>query len=281
MKMAVPQPGYNWYWRRNYNSFSSKELRERLRQQGRQFAPSAEKWQLAEEVKRADRGDLAYGKQTVEDLQRYVRQRRLQPPKNFNSRRRLTEVLKDDDDHKVFPKFLDLPPELRERVYGFYLAGFPQVLEFPTQPPLARTCQLMRTEVLPAFYKKATFQLIFNTTLPRHALNLTAQTHSWLRLQPAELDGCMRKINLCITRPRAESRGEYHPIVELDSTGTRFTITHAKLRFPSYNIMQITPQMEKAYLDRAFTAICGSEGRNGIGMNEVYLIRKEAEAALR
>lgn len=279
--MRARTSNFDKYWRFDHESLSCNQLVVELHKQGRKVAKSSHRSELIREANRTDRGELVYEKQNLVDLKRYILQRRLQLPQSRNSRNQLVAVLKADDDSKVFSKFLDLPPELRERIYEFYIAGFPRMLEFPSQPTLARTSKLMRKEVLPVFYKQATFRLIFNKPGNRKALNLSLPTFAWLRAQPTEFDECMRKLAFCISEPGDIIIGLSEPLIELDSSGTRFTITQAEDRGPSLSLRQGTLKQEKAYLEKALNAICGSEGKKGIGINEVYLIRKEAEASLR
>lgn len=281
--MKVRTLSYDQYWRCYHENLNSKELIADLQKRGRDMSKSRFRHELVCEATRADRGELAYAKQNVHDLQRFIRQRRLQPPKNVTSRRRLVEVLKADDDRKVFSKFLDLPPELRERVYGFYIANFPRVLTYPTQPPLARTCRLMRKEVLPVFYRQATFRLTLIIKYGTVRLPISAQTLAWLRSQPVALDGCMRKIEVCMVMVEGEHEHyEQGTIITLDSTGTRLTLKSRNGEdYDNEQVVELDDGWERAGLEKAFSAICGGEGRHGIGLNEIYLIRKELEAARR
>lgn len=76
-----------------------------------------------------------------------------------DSRSQAISDLEERDDNEVFTRFLDLPPELRNRVYEYYNAPFSKGLVVPTQPPLARTCRIIRAEVLPVFYATHVFEL--------------------------------------------------------------------------------------------------------------------------
>jgi hypothetical protein len=51
---------------------------------------------------------------------------------------------------------MDLPPELRSRIYDFYFMPMEQAIVAPAQPPLAQLCRLLRQEVLPHFYSSKT-----------------------------------------------------------------------------------------------------------------------------
>ncbi|PPJ51342.1 hypothetical protein CBER1_08617 [Cercospora berteroae] len=54
---------------------------------------------------------------------------------------------------------MDLTPELRNRVYAFYMSEFDNVLLAPTQPPLTQASSQLRQEALPIFYRTCTFCL--------------------------------------------------------------------------------------------------------------------------
>ena len=65
----------------------------------------------------------------------------------------------------VFHRFLDLPPELREQVCGFYLASYfdstaVQPFNLPKAPPLVSVSKVVRKDTLPIFYGAARFPLM-------------------------------------------------------------------------------------------------------------------------
>ncbi|KAK3710077.1 hypothetical protein LTR37_010508 [Vermiconidia calcicola] len=67
---------------------------------------------------------------------------------------------------RTFQKFTDLPPELRQTIYELYVREYgknryeaARIIDNPPLPPLARTCRLLRTEVLPVFYHECTFRI--------------------------------------------------------------------------------------------------------------------------
>lgn len=75
----------------------------------------------------------------------------------------LIAKLDERDDTRTFTKFLDLPAELRNCIYEFYMVDFPSTLRLPTTPPLARTNRKIREDVLPLFYSSHEFEIHFLT----------------------------------------------------------------------------------------------------------------------
>ena len=111
------------------------------------------------------------------------------------------------DKNSTFRKCLDLPAELRKPAYQFYCADFQHLaLTLPAQPPLARTCQLMRKEVLPLFYSSCTFYIDFQTPeassshSPRY--RLSAESHIFLTTLAPGCMADMRKLEVEFSNTR-------------------------------------------------------------------------------
>jgi hypothetical protein len=86
---------------------------------------------------------------------------RLRPDTRLYSKHRATLIrtLETLDEDPILEQFLDLPAELRVRVYEWYIAAFSSTLRLPSTLQLLRTCGLCRQEVLPVFYANAEFEL--------------------------------------------------------------------------------------------------------------------------
>ncbi len=65
-------------------------------------------------------------------------------------------ILEQADDERVFPRFMDLPPELRVEIYGHHFRSFDEGI-LAVQPPLTTVCKLLRQEALPMFYRSHRF----------------------------------------------------------------------------------------------------------------------------
>ena len=57
-----------------------------------------------------------------------------------------------DDEHNAFHRFLDLPPELRERVYTQFFNSYFDDDNPKCQPPISYASRTVRQEALPVFY---------------------------------------------------------------------------------------------------------------------------------
>ncbi|KAK5724763.1 hypothetical protein LTR15_004811 [Elasticomyces elasticus] len=69
-----------------------------------------------------------------------------------NFRQRLVALLDTKPKRRRFRRFLDLPPELRQRVYE-YAFSYSDNAYYLQQPAVSRVSRLLRTESLPIFYK--------------------------------------------------------------------------------------------------------------------------------
>ena len=117
-----------------------------------------------------------------------------------------------------FERFLDLPPELREHIYGYYIADYcethePSTYELPHPPPLTLVSKLVRTESQPIFFSQARFPLMIQRrVMPQWLLHLAARTlvhfpelptilapqdaQQWFTCCPPELLMRIRKLRL-------------------------------------------------------------------------------------
>ncbi|KAK3626901.1 hypothetical protein LTR56_019527 [Elasticomyces elasticus] len=74
----------------------------------------------------------------------------------YRSRRSTIAALEEAAAKRTFHRFLDLPPELRERVYWFTFSYSDHAYHLQ-QPAVSRVSRLVRTESLPIFYKTNRF----------------------------------------------------------------------------------------------------------------------------
>ena len=158
-------PKYDLYWQLRERSATNKQgLKDILSSAGYEVKKSAKKNELRSLVQRVSMGRLCYDKCSHLELNEFAITRRLVDAGKSPTKRWLADRLMADDDHCSFTRMFDLPPELRKLIYEFYISDFnEESLEEPTQPPLARTCRMMRNEVLPLFYSTCTFDLKFST----------------------------------------------------------------------------------------------------------------------
>lgn len=79
---------------------------------------------------------------------------------------------------------MELPAELRNRIYEMYFDDLRQPIYAPKQPPLTLTCSLVRKEALPLFFARCCFGIAIPTTAPiedpEKPLRFTNDTLMWL-----------------------------------------------------------------------------------------------------
>ncbi|USW58434.1 hypothetical protein Slin15195_G117530 [Septoria linicola] len=154
-------PDHDAYWRLGtYETKSRSVLLQELQAKGYTFRSGISKSELVEVQQRLDRGLLHYGDKRITDkeLLHFTENRRLLKP-TANNRKAMVSVLMGGDETRVFERFVELPPELRERIYKLHISTFPEYLFNPTQPPITRCCKMLRREALPVFYDLTIFDM--------------------------------------------------------------------------------------------------------------------------
>ena len=165
--MSFRAPKADLYWRLTTSGQckeTKQQLADRLVKAGYEVKKSLNHDELFQLVQRMELGGLCYDKFTQLELKQCAVDRGLVAANKSPTKRWLVDRLMGADKRRTFSKFVELPPELRKTIYEFYLTDFQgRVLQLPAQPPLARTCQLLRSEVLPLFYSTYEFQLQYRS----------------------------------------------------------------------------------------------------------------------
>jgi hypothetical protein len=151
------------YWQLpDFASLQRWALLERLKKQDYIVPDDARKDDLIDFNERASRHLICYDLCSLRELKTFVIDRKLLAmPTMAMGRYRLTNILKSGDKNPRFEKLFELPPEIREIIYEYYVDSFRTEPRSFTSPPLAQTCRQMRAEVVPIFYQRCTFQLVF------------------------------------------------------------------------------------------------------------------------
>lgn len=118
-------------------------------------------------AERCDRGQLSYEAYPVAELRRYAIDRGMYAAVvNQANKRELVQDLeyrdrvKDGANYRrKFSRFLDLPPELRNAVYSFYMKSLGIVPKRFAQPPLCKASSQLRSDSLGLFYEQSTFSI--------------------------------------------------------------------------------------------------------------------------
>lgn len=96
---------------------------------------------------------------TRKGLENTVTRRRILPPDAVTMVELKTELERYDDEHNTFHRFLDLPPELRERIYTQYLNDYNEDDNPKCQPPISYASRSVRREALTLFYECCLFSI--------------------------------------------------------------------------------------------------------------------------
>ena len=148
------------HWELNDGEHLSGEaLRRALYNRNFYFLKSTKVARLRELYVRAQRGMRSYEGFTRKELEHEFARRGiplLNPCVTTGDLK--TELEQYDDEHNNFHRFLDLPPELRERIYIQYLITYDDP-NSKRQPPISYASSIVRREVLPLFYECCRFEL--------------------------------------------------------------------------------------------------------------------------
>ncbi|KAF7193769.1 hypothetical protein HII31_04838 [Pseudocercospora fuligena] len=98
---------------------------------------------------RLDRGLLAYEAYSLSELRRFAHEKCRRITTFPDDKLSLIQLLEEADEDMKFP-LMDLPPELRCKIYEFSVASL-NIPSKPTQPPITKICRIVRREALPIF----------------------------------------------------------------------------------------------------------------------------------
>lgn len=121
-------------------------------------------------MNRLEKGLMTYDACSYEELLRYCVQRHIPVTgsnirKTNGSKRELMVTLLNADEEHVFHRFTELPPEVRNLIYGFSFEYFEACRTRGAArppPPIAQVSRLLRNETLPLFYKDEYFMADFD-----------------------------------------------------------------------------------------------------------------------
>lgn len=139
-----------------------------LREKNFAFKRDANSEELARLCRRAERGMMSYYGRPVAELRQFCKQRGLRGTQD-KKKGELVVLLEDADEEAQFPRFLELPPEIRVLVYefSFDLCASPPYHDFNFReraaelhpPPVTMVSRLLRKESLPIFYSSAVLKI--------------------------------------------------------------------------------------------------------------------------
>lgn len=149
-----------------------REAKDFLRRCSYAFSGDEDHTRLAYLFTRAQRGMISYYRRPVADLRKFCTARGYSFGKGLKKEKFVLMLERADEDAK-FPRFLELPPELREMVYGYSFevslrSDGKEWRESPyhlAAPPVASVSRLVRKESLPLFYAGGTLDIDMVATL--------------------------------------------------------------------------------------------------------------------
>lgn len=198
------------YWKvSKYPDLTKENIRQKL---GAYPVPkSAKKKVLFEALYRKQLGLPSYHSSTNDELRKFIKHRKIDASavikgKTIGTRNELVKLLESADSRRTFPKFLDLPPELRNRIYELHFSDM-RTAYAPTQPPITRSSRLLRQESLGLFYATCRFTAVVQKSSrntwtrelhTEHPLRLRFASHFllWMKSTPANYTGNITKIEL-------------------------------------------------------------------------------------
>jgi hypothetical protein len=147
-------PGPKEYWKLDSGKrLRSQLLREKLREGHHSALKSVNNTRLRALYVRTQRGLLSFESMPPLELRHYAAQRGLTVAPSATPKAVKAQLEQADDD-ATFDRFTDLPPEIRQIIYQYYLdssvasAGS----KYKYQPPLTMTSRMIRRETLPLFF---------------------------------------------------------------------------------------------------------------------------------
>ena len=167
--ISLGRPGLqNGYWRFGMpEKHTRDDLKNFLQELGFYHKKSEKLARLEGLVERCNRGHISYEACYVAKLRQLVKDRGLEMtlPRKA-AKKQLVQHLEDADDRddaaqgsRNFPRFLELPPELRNVVYEYYFKALGVIPQRFSQPPLCKASRELRVESLELFHEHSTFKI--------------------------------------------------------------------------------------------------------------------------
>ncbi|KAK3075159.1 hypothetical protein LTR53_001770 [Teratosphaeriaceae sp. CCFEE 6253] len=152
------------YWKLDVSQGSIKDVRAMLESRHYHVGSIRDGERLEKCYRRVQLGLLSYHMRSNDELRALVAGRKLDVSGYIDKYRQgqrfdLLRILDEADLAPSFHRFLELPPELRNQIYGYYYGACRKKVLAPSQPPLTLTCSLIRRETLPMFYATFVFKV--------------------------------------------------------------------------------------------------------------------------
>nr|OQO18841.1 hypothetical protein B0A51_13904 [Rachicladosporium sp. CCFEE 5018] len=164
------------YWKAGIgicrDRFTAKDYADYLDKHGFYHKKGLQKKRLFELTTRCQRGLPSYQKFSSDDLQVFADSRGLTALTTGTASKRragLETLLEESDEQRTFPRFTELPPEIRMQVYQHYFASLdlPYVLGGPQPPPRLLVSHQVYAEARSTFFTHTRFPIVMSTAAGR------------------------------------------------------------------------------------------------------------------
>ena len=279
--------GCDSYWQlESYDLATVAQLKRMLRTAGCHSLSGLCKSELVKHKQRMDCGLLYYRNCTMAEVQEFARDRHLTMLNTFyRSRWNAIETLTKADKDLIFGRFLDLPAELRNRIYRYYSHAFGETLTTPAQPPLARTCRQIRNESLPVFYRSHSFGIAFQSRYGLVYQPAQDTTAFLLNLSPESVSE-IHSLSLTMGHVGSwdgyvvQTEPQFRYSIEIDKTGDKYELRlDWEDTFTMYDGDGTRAGVE-TNLRRVLDNVCGRNGTKKLKLADVYAMRTAMEKGL-
>ncbi|KAF7186751.1 hypothetical protein HII31_11983 [Pseudocercospora fuligena] len=149
------------YWKfiERFEGGNAASYRRQVREAGYDIAENTRGDQVRKYLARIQLGLLCYDSCSISELEKYIKARGIHKHPEKLNRGTLIKRLMSADEDREFPRFMDLPPELRNSIYESVMDEYAKPLTNPAQPPFALVSRQVRNEALSTFYSCCTFKV--------------------------------------------------------------------------------------------------------------------------
>lgn len=233
-------------------------------------------------VHRSEQDHMSYHHCSNDELRRLIQARKIgMSPFGLRLSKRKLVVLQSEDQKPKFPRFQELPPELRNRIYEYHFAH--QV----SRPPLS---SLLRKETLQLFYHSCVFEVRLRLRMERGRvsksygqlrLSLSGRELLFLRCTEAENLGCIQRLSI-VARPGSPESTKVSLHSDQGKVASVVTTSFAPGTEATYQVRTLKRTRRAEVEIRQFLdEVANREGRRGLQLDDVLMIRTALEKILR
>lgn len=190
-----------------------------MRERGFYFAASQRKQRTFELYRRMQRELLSCEACSEAELRGFIRNRKLMRVYAglLHPKPSLVSFLESADAEMVFPKFVELPAELREVIYGLHFEDISEMLpSAPQQPPVTRVSRQIRRESLPLSYSTCTLKIWVDQAefLLWRLTSISATIENLLQHTPYAMFRRIKSLRVVTSVCNLGQHGQYYTLTE-------------------------------------------------------------------